>query len=265
MRRGTPDIMQTQPVGHFVSGEGFVHFCASHELWGIVLWGRPNMDVAQHLGRTLMMELSEPARPHSAVVDASRLEGADPSAFEALEWYMKNYGTQLSRSVLDLALVRPPGLSGAIVSGVFDMVPRPFPVTLFATLREALASVNAPAGTEDAILDAYADATGTPPLLASLRALLNTKLSGITVADTAKRLSLSERSLQRKLSEHDTTFQNEVGAARVRAAQRLLLDTDDALTHIALDVGCASLQHFNALFRKHVGASPGSWRKTHKR
>ena len=261
MLRGTPEIMEHNPVGHYVSGEGFVHFCASPKLWGIILWGRPDMDVARNLGRTLRLELEPPAVPHAAVVDASRLEGADTGAFVALEWYMQNFGDKLTKQVLELGIVRPPGLSGAIVAGVYDVVPRPFPVELFGTLREALVWANAPPDLEEALEAAHADATGTPPLLGALRALLSSKLAGITVAQAAKRLSLSERSLQRKLNDYDTTFQAELGAARVRAAQLLLTDTDMPLTNIALEVGCASLQHFSALFRKHVGESPSRWRK----
>jgi AraC-like DNA-binding protein len=264
MKRGTPEIMATDAVGHYVSGEGFVHFCASPELWGIILWGRPTMEVARELGRTLMMELDPPAVPHASVVDASRLDGADTGAFQALEWYMRNFGDRLAKQVLKLALVRPPGLSGAIVAGVYDVVPRPYPVEVFGTLANALPWASAPDGLEEELIAAHAEATGTPQLIGALRALLSSKLAGITVGDAAKRLSLSERSLQRKLSDHDTTFQAELGRARVRAAQLMLIDTDAALTNIALEVGCASLQHFSALFRKHVGEAPSSWRKRQK-
>lgn len=265
MQRGTPELMATDPIGHYVSGEGFAHFCASADIWGIILWGRPDEDTARRLGRTLVLELAAPAVPHAAVVDASRLEGADAGAFRALEWYMQNFGDRLAKQVLKLALVRPPGLSGAIVAGVYDVVPRPYPVEVFGTLREALAWADGPPDLEDELEAVFTEATGTPPLLGTLRALLSTKLGGMTVRDAAKRLSLSERSLQRKLGEHDTTFQAELGAARVRAAQHLLVDGDAPLTNIALEVGCASLQHFSALFRKHVGESPSRWRKRHKR
>jgi transcriptional regulator GlxA family with amidase domain len=264
MQRGTPEIMGTDPVGHYVSGACFLHFCAAPELWGIILWGRPNMDVARELGRTLVLELEPTAKPHASVVDASRMEGADTGAFQALEWYMRTHGDQLAKQVLKLALVRPPGLSGAIVAGIYDVVPRPYPVEVFGTVGEALAWAGAEDAIEAELVAAHAEATGTPPLLGALRGLLSSKLTGITVAEAAKRMSLSERSLQRKLSELDTTFQAELGAARVRAAQRMLVDTDAPLTNIALEVGCASLQHFSALFRKHVGVAPSAWRKRNK-
>lgn len=256
--------MGTDPVGHYVSGDGFVHYCAAPKLWGLILWGRPNMDTARELGKTLMLELDAPAVPHASVVDASRLEGADTGAFEALEWYMKSFGDKLAQQVTQLALVRPPGISGAMVAGIYDVVPRPYPVQVFGTLGDALTWSGAPTGVEQALEDAHAEATGTPPVLGALRALLGERLTGITVADAAKHLSLSERSLQRKLSDLDTTFQAELGGARVRAAKRLLVETEAALTTIALEVGCASLQHFSTLFRKHVGVAPGDWRKRNR-
>jgi AraC-like DNA-binding protein len=261
MVRGTPEQMGTEPVGRYVSGDGFVHFCASPSLWGLILWGRPTMDVARELGRTLLLELEAPAVPHASVVDASRLDGADPGAFEALEWYMRSHGEPLARQVLQLGLVRPAGLSGALVAGIFDVVPRPFPVEVFGTLSDTLAWVGAASELEVTLGAMHAEATGTPQLIGQLRALLATRLGGITVAEAAKALSMSERSLQRRLSDQATTFQGELGAARVRAAQRLLIDGDEALTRIALEVGCASLQHFSALFRKHVGVSPSAWRR----
>jgi AraC-like DNA-binding protein len=72
---------------------------------------------------------------------------------------------------------------------------------------------------------------------------------------------VSERTLQRKLGELGTTFQHELSEARVRVAKRLLIDSEAPVTNIALDVGCASLQHFSALFRKHEGESPSTFRK----
>ena len=85
----------------------------------------------------------------------------------------------------------------------------------------------------------------------------------MSVADAAKALGTSERTLQRKLAEAKTTFQGEMAEARVRAAERMLLDRDAPLTSIALETGCASLQHFNAMFRKRRGVTPGLWRRRH--
>ncbi len=49
--------------------------------------------------------------------------------------------------------------------------------------------------------------------------------------------------------------------ARVRRAQRLLLDADTSLSEIALSVGFSEQSHFTRVFQRVVGATPGSWRR----
>ena len=256
------------PVGCYVGGETFVHFCLDKDLWGILLWGRPSRADAVELGRSLILELAPPAEPHASIVDASRLEGGDADAFGALERYLTRYGEILGRWVRRLALVRPPGLGGAIVSGAYQVLPRPYPVAVFDEVEGALAWLepsiagDPPAATlAEGLSKLYAAAANTPPHLRALRVLLDARLAGVTLAEAAGALGMSDRTLQRKLGEAGTTFQDEVADARIRAAQRMLLDGDAPLTAIALDVGCASLQHFSALFRKRTGQSPSAWRR----
>jgi len=111
----------------------------------------------------------------------------------------------------------------------------------------------------------HASASSTPALIGSLRSWLDAHLANPVIADAATALALSERSLQRKLQEHDATFQEEVAEARVRAAKRLLTGGTSSLTAIALEVGCASPQHFSALFRRLTGESPSAWRASRRR
>jgi len=48
---------------------------------------------------------------------------------------------------------------------------------------------------------------------------------------------------------------------RVRRAQTLMLTTSASLGQIAADCGLADQAHFNKLFRRFVGESPGMWRR----
>jgi AraC-like DNA-binding protein len=48
---------------------------------------------------------------------------------------------------------------------------------------------------------------------------------------------------------------------RVERAQSLMLSTDRPLGQIAAECGLADQAHFNKLFRRFVGASPGAWRR----
>lgn len=49
--------------------------------------------------------------------------------------------------------------------------------------------------------------------------------------------------------------------ARIRRAQALMLETDDALADIALAVGFADQSHFANTFARLHGGSPGMWRR----
>ena len=46
-------------------------------------------------------------------------------------------------------------------------------------------------------------------------------------------------------------------------AMGMLVDGNAPLTAIAFDVGCASLQHFSALFRRRTQESPSAFRARH--
>jgi len=267
VRPATLDEFASDPVGRYVSGNEYVHFCATPELWGVVLWGRPDAAVARALGQSLVFELQAPAVPHASLVDASRLLGSDTGSFRALERFMTHFQEALRRWVMRLALVRPPGLSGAMVAGVFEVVPRPYPVRVFDGVEAAVQWLDAegrlgagPIEVVDSIATLHAEAERSTPLVVRLRSFLESRLSGIDLADAARALGTSDRSLQRRLREADTSFSAELGAARVRVAQRMLLSTDTPLTRIALEVGCASLQHFGVLFRKVTGEAPSAWR-----
>ena len=267
LRAATIEDFTENPVGSYVAGPTYAHFCASPALWGITLWGHPSEDDAVRLGRTLVLELAPPAVPHVSIVDASRLLGGNVGAFALLERYMSRHAEALAKQVRRLALVRPSGLEGAIVAGAYEVLPRPYAVGVFGGVEPALEWLEIADRTNiaRAIADVHASASSTPALIGSLRSWLDAHLANPVIADAATALALSERSLQRKLQEHDATFQEEVAEARVRAAKRLLTGGTSSLTAIALEVGCASPQHFSALFRRLTGESPSAWRASRRR
>jgi AraC-like DNA-binding protein len=264
--------MARDPVGRWVSGDGFVHFCASPHLWGLVLWGRPSMATALAAGRTLPIELRPDIAPHGSLVDARRLAGADSAAFEALAWYLSHHAEQLATQVLALAVVRPRGLQGALVAGTPEVLRYPYPVEVFREVGPALGWLEAHTGPgrallHEAAIDAlHAVATRSSPLVTALEALIAEDLTRPPgTVEAARRLGTSERTLQRKLSEAGTSYHGEIRRARIRAAQQLMLEGDSALTAIAFDVGCSSLQRFSALFRRTTGESPSAWRERRRR
>ena len=244
-----------------------MYFCAHPERCGFVLWGRPDEDDIRRLIRLLKSELAPPSVPHVSLIDARRLEGVDAGAYAAIAGYVKEHHQRLGAYVTRLALVRPSGLAGAVVAGFFQVLAPPYPVSTFADAAGALdwlgRAADAPLLPE---LDALvASASGTAPIVAELRGLLEADLGRATLEGAARTLSLSERTLQRRLNEAGTTFHQELNVTQVRVAKAMLLDSAAQLTTVALEVGCASLQHFSALFRKHTGESPSAWRARHRR
>jgi AraC-like DNA-binding protein len=267
VRRATLEEQASDPVGRFVAGDSWISFCASPRLWGVILWGRPDETAAFALGRALILELGETVAPHVSLVDCSRIEGGDPRSFRAAGRYIAMNQAALERQVERLALVRPAGMDGALVAGAFDVLPRPYPVEVFGDATAAAAWLDPTfdaAATARLLLDMHAEVIGAPREVGALRAFLDHKLEGVPIAQAAKQLGLSERTLQRKLAEAGTTFKDELADARVRAAKRMLLESEAPLTTIAFDVGCGSLQYFSALFRRRTGESPSAFRAKHR-
>nr|BDT31028.1 helix-turn-helix transcriptional regulator [Myxococcus sp. MH1] len=252
------------PHGRYLVGEGFLHWYASADLCGFILWGRPAEAHVRRLVHVLDVELA-PAAPHASLVDARRLEAADPAAFAVLVKYMqareKSFGTSVQRQ----ALVRPEGVAGAVVGGFYTLLTGAYPSKVFTEPAAALAWLGQPEARAAPLLsklnDLVAEATGQSPLLRELHQAMKGKLPDINLSDVAREMGMSERTLQRRLKEAGTSFQAELNAVQVRMAQGLLLETDMKLTAVAVEVGCASLQHFSSLFRKLVGESPSAWRE----
>ncbi|MGH7283075.1 MAG: helix-turn-helix transcriptional regulator [Polyangiaceae bacterium] len=268
MRVATIEELARDPVGRYVAGDTFVHFCADSALWGVLLWGRPDEDQAVQLGRSLVLELGPAAAPHASFVDARWLRGGDVGAFAALGRYLTKHRVALGKQVTRLALVRPPGLEGAIVAGAYEVLPRPYPVQIFDDAEQALkwlAPKSDAAKLAKTLADVYATASKTPALLGTLRSWLEMHLADPEIDALASAIGVSERTLQRKLGELGTSFRDEVASARVRVAQKLLVDGDAPLTTIALEVGCGSLQHFSALFRRIAGETPSAWRTRNRK
>ncbi len=259
---GLDDYLR-DPLGRYVVGEGFLHWYASADLCGFILWGRPGESQVRRLVQVLDVELA-PAKPHASLVDARRLEAADPSAFAVLVKYMQPREKAFSTSVLRQALLRPEGVVGAVVGGFYTLLSGAYPSRAFSDPAQALEWLGHPEALAAPLLaelnGLVAEATGQSPLLRELHQVMKSKLPDVNLSDVAREMGMSERTLQRRLKEGGTSFQAELNAVQVRMAQSLLLETDMKLTAVAVEVGCASLQHFSSLFRKVVGASPSSWR-----
>ncbi|MEM9401391.1 MAG: AraC family transcriptional regulator [Pseudomonadota bacterium] len=76
----------------------------------------------------------------------------------------------------------------------------------------------------------------------------------------AGQLGISERTLQRRLSDDGVSFQSLVDAARRELAQRLLANTAYPLAEVAFLTGFSEQSAFNRAFKRWAGQTPRSYR-----
>ncbi len=268
-RAGTIAEYARAPVGRWFGGTSFVHFFAEPTLCGTLFFGRPDASAIALLVQAIAVELPPHSAVHRAFVDTSHLEDVDPDAFRALAEYVGPRADELGANVSRQAIVHAGGAIGAVVTGFYDVTPSATPErTRFFTDRgEALHHLGVRNATSVlAELDSIrASASRSADPVAALQAWLRANPRGASIARGAVALGVTPHALRAELRTHGTSFRREVARARLANAQRRLEATDEKLGAIALDVGCASLQHFTTFFRRETGVSPSAWRARQRR
>lgn len=259
----TPGELLARAPPACLPGDRWATFRLADDVFGFAVWGRPSADAITQLTHALLAELEPGTPPHVSLVDSRGLEGVDAGAFEVLHRYVQQHHQRLAVQVTRLALVRPPGLPGAVVAGFFRTLDSPYPTEVFDAPGPAAAWLGIPGALAHELDACLGGLRGVDPLVARVRALLEQR-PGLTVAEAARRLALSARTLQRRLAECGTAYLDESMAARVRLAQRLLLDSDAPVTAVAIDAGFATPQHFSVAFKQATGESPSAWRAARK-
>jgi AraC-like DNA-binding protein len=254
------------PEGRYVASAQWFYF-ATRTVVGCVAWGTPGPEDAR-----AVMELSatwfQPGTPPRASffdmrsVDVTRAA----AVFPVFRGYVNDYRERLTRIVTRFAIVHPAGFVGTLAAGFFGMVTPPYPVKLFTEVEESLTWIGerSPRILAEELASIRDGLCGRSPPLIRLHGMLSGRFRDLTIAEAARELGLSERTLQRRLRGEGTTFEREVNRVRVKAAQALMRDTNASLTAIAFEVGCASPAHLSVLFRKLVGESPSEWRAAHR-
>jgi AraC-like DNA-binding protein len=79
--------------------------------------------------------------------------------------------------------------------------------------------------------------------------------------DVARGLHVSLRTLQRRLTEHGTSFQDEVDAVRRELAFGYLKDAHLGVSDVAFLLGYAELSTFDRAFKRWTGMTPRVWRE----
>ena len=140
-------------------------------------------------------------------------------------------------------------------------------------LGRALLDTPMPAGDErmlatieplaEAALHARAGVAPPASLAARVAArVASTIPEGTDIADVARGLHMSARTLQRRLEEEGTRFTEVLDGVRLDLARRALADPRATLTAVAFRLGFADLATFSRAFKRWTGKPPGQWRQS---
>lgn len=77
---------------------------------------------------------------------------------------------------------------------------------------------------------------------------------------TARRLGVASRTLQRRLREHGTSFEQVLDRTLADHA-KTMLEEPGSLTTIAYDLGFSDPAHFSRAFKRWTGVQPAEWRR----
>jgi AraC-like DNA-binding protein len=243
---------------------GALAFCVTPDLYGGMAWGRHGRASADKVCALLDAELRPEAIPHDSLFDVRRVTQVDPDGFLCMREYLVKHAAAHARLVRRQVLLRPAGFVGAVAAGFYEVLAPQYPVHLAATAEEAARWLGRPE-VVDALAEmdrAIAEVTGGPTRSA-VRALLHE--GSLRLSQAAQKLGLSERTLQRRLEDEGSSWNQEAQAARVERAKLLLAGSDEKIAAIAREIGCATPQSFASLFRRLTGLTPSDWRNRHRR
>ncbi len=114
--------------------------------------------------------------------------------------------------------------------------------------------------------DAFTEIAESADTLSRLKALFASDTAHCwTIAEAARKLAKSSRSLQRELASAGVTFSSALRGERVSAAARMLREGPTSLAETAYCCGYADQPHFQRDFRRATNMSPGEYRLVARR
>lgn len=262
-RSPSVDQFLGDPVGRWViASSSSVVFCAAPDLAGCVTWGRPTREETEVVLRTFD-GVFHPALASrvDVILNGRDIEGIDPDALRLLlDWLVARKARLASRVRLQFGVIAD-GLVGVTLAGILPVLGEHHEFRVVRDAREAFRALS-PAG--DALCDEVegivATARGAPRELRELRELLRSRATEATLEVAARALALSERTLQRILKDHGTTFTSELRDARFAVAYERLVQSDEKVIAVAARVGLSE-NALTQLVREKTGVTPAELRK----
>lgn len=255
----------TQPVGRYFIGDHHLIWCDRNDRAGTVIWGR--LDEAESERLVAAWDFARQLQaPYVSVVDFSAVTGIDANAYTNVARFMSDRLPVLARRIRRQALIRPAGVTGAVVAGFYPTLTPGFEWRDFTDAKTAYAwscpdTPELPARLAE-LTALVRDGT---PLMARLRHYLRQCSDQAKLEDAARALGCAERTLQRELAERGSSFREERTRARIEHAASLLIETDLKVEIIGRQVGYNSVTSFVRHFREILGELPGAYRQRLRR
>lgn len=249
-------------VGRYaVVGSAFV-WCASPALCGAYLWGEQSDADTESILR-IFDEYPRQMSDHFAIVlDTRGVVRVNPVALARLFGWIVARREDLSKRIWLQANIIREGPIGFLLTGLLPVARWGLPYRLYHEVAQPFADV---AGADGPALAAEVESIAArhePGTLRRLRVLLAER-QDLGVHEAGRVLGTSQRSLQRLLTLHGTSFHAELVSARLERAKHLLRDGDAKVSSVADTIG-VSERALTLLFRQHTGSTPGEWRRRHR-
>lgn len=250
------------PEGSYLVGDKFAAWIPHRDLRGISSWRSHDQADISVLSRVLDAVTAPTLGSCRFVLDQEFLTTTNPTTYYMVAAYIAQRRERLTRAIDRLAVVRTPGFTGTLVVNLISMFGIDQRVRVFEQLRPGLDWLG-----EDAsrawveVIETARHEGRSDDVVSRLRTLLEECVDSITADQAARRLGVSRRTLQRRLSQANTTFQAEVDASKLERAKSLMLASDLNLSAVAFEAGFASPQHFSTSFRRLHGEPPMEWRR----
>lgn len=216
--------------------------------------------------RAFEVTLHPPVGRHLSLVDVRELTAIDSVGFEIIQDYMLSRRDAFEPVVERQALLCRADAFGAAIIGMYHFVAPRYPFEVFTSLDAALEFLSPPRRAEiGAELEGLREQVfGTAPFLLQLRASLAESKTIPSLAELAQAFGMSQRTFQRRLAQHRTSYELELTRWRISRAEELLANTALSLTDVAKRVGFAGSSSFVAAFRTARGVPPEAWRRQHR-
>lgn len=250
----------------FFLTDSFLAWRMSADLLGFSIWSDRNRTSIEQQAR-IIDHFTDPASAcvrQRVLIDVSLCTDTSPTTFAASASFWTSRRARHAAGIEQLAVVVPQGVAGAVVVGLSVIVQPEFALRMFSDVTAALSWLQCedPAHLSQQLASLRRPAADQT-LLAGLHRLFMETHFSISLGQAARRIGMSQRTLQRRLSEARTTFHAELSNAKLAMAKTLMSLGGRSMTAIALELGFASVQHFSSRFSAVHGVSPSSWLRSH--